>query len=106
VTEETKLRIHKIVAGAAVKFGSESWVPKERDKKTGSSTNKNFKTFIRNYQAGQGKKSIREGETWSAERCFGNKTVPTTVATERRKNGYRQATKNRHCSIGQRGREA
>jgi hypothetical protein len=28
------------------------------------------------------------------------------MATARRENGHRQATKNRHCSIGLRGREA
>ena len=52
----------------------------------------NFKTFIRNSYVIQGKKLIRQGETLSAEHCFGNKTIPTTVTTTRRENGHRQDT--------------
>jgi hypothetical protein len=33
-----------------------------------------------------------EGETWSAQHCFGNKTVPRRVATTCRENGHRQDT--------------
>jgi len=32
MNEETKLRIHNITAKAALKFGSEAWVLKEREK--------------------------------------------------------------------------
>ena len=32
MTKETKLRIHNITAKAALKFGSEVWVLKKRDK--------------------------------------------------------------------------
>jgi hypothetical protein len=39
-----------------------------------------------------GEKSIRQGETWSTEHSFGNKTVATRVATARRQNGHRQDT--------------
>jgi hypothetical protein len=31
MTKETKLRIHNIIAKAALKFGSEAWVLKKRD---------------------------------------------------------------------------
>jgi hypothetical protein len=46
--------------------------------------------LARNYEVRQGEKSIREGETWSAEHCSGNKTVPTRVAAACRENGHRQ----------------
>jgi hypothetical protein len=32
MTKETKLRIHNITAKAALKFGSEAWVLKKREK--------------------------------------------------------------------------
>jgi len=31
MNKETKLRIHNITAKAALKFGSEVWVPKKRE---------------------------------------------------------------------------
>jgi hypothetical protein len=34
-----------------------------------------------------------KGKTWSAEHCFGNKTIPTRVTTTRTENGHRQDTK-------------
>jgi hypothetical protein len=37
-------------------------------------------------------KPIREGETWVAEHCSGNKTVLTSVATTCGENGHRQDT--------------
>jgi len=42
MTKETKLRIHNMTAKAALKFGSEIWVLKKRDKQRLEAAQMNF----------------------------------------------------------------
>ena len=42
MTKETKLRIHNITAKAALKFGSDVWVLKKRDKHSLEAAQKKF----------------------------------------------------------------
>jgi hypothetical protein len=37
-------------------------------------------------------KSVSQGETWGAEHCLGNTTIPTKVATAFRKKWHKQDT--------------
>jgi hypothetical protein len=55
----------------------------DRFPKTPQALNFINKSVVRNYQVKEGEKPIRQGETWSAEHCSRNKTVPMRVATAR-----------------------
>jgi len=46
MTIETKLRIHNIIDKAALKFGSEAWVLKERDKQRLEAAEKTFLSHL------------------------------------------------------------
>jgi hypothetical protein len=85
MTKEAKLRVHSITAKAAVKFDSEAWVLKKRDEQRLEAAQMKFLRYLLGItKARKGKKSICEGETWRAEHSFGNKTIPTRVATPHR----------------------
>ena len=48
MTKETKLRIHNITAKATLKFGSEVWVLKKRDKQRLEAAHEIFETLTGN----------------------------------------------------------
>jgi hypothetical protein len=91
ILENKLLKKQSIKAKTALKFGSEAWVLKKRDEQRLEAARMKILRHLLGITK-TGEKSIREGATWSAEHCSGNKTLPTRVAATRRENGHRQDT--------------
>jgi len=82
MNKETKLRIHNITAKAALKFGSEAWVLKEREEQRLEAAQMRFLRHLLGITKLDKEKNqcIRE-KNGSTEYSKGNKTVPKKVAT-------------------------
>ena len=82
MTKETKLRIHNFTAKAALKFGSEVWVLKKRDKQRLEATQMKFLRHLLGITKLDKKKytSIRK-KNWGTEHSKGDRRVPAKMAT-------------------------
>ena len=93
MNKERKLRIHNITAKAALKFGSEAWVQKKREKQRLEATQMKFLRHLLGItKLDKEKKPIFQGKNRSTEYSKGNKTVPGKVATTYREDGHKQDT--------------
>ena len=90
MNKETKLRIHNIIAKAALKFGSEVWVLKKRGGKPLEAV---YMKFLRHLlgitKLDKEKNQCIRGKNWGTEHSRGNKTVPEKVATTRTEDGQK-----------------
>ena len=94
MNKETKLRIHKITAKAALKFGSEVWALKKREEqRLEAAEMKFFRHLLGITKLDKEKNQCIRGENGSTERSKGNKTVPGKVATTCTGDGHKQTTK-------------
>ena len=93
--KETKLRIHNITVKAALKFGSEAWVLKKREKQRLEAAQMIFLRHLLGITQLDKEKNqcIGKKENGSTEHSKGNKTVPGTVATTCTEDGHKQTTK-------------
>jgi hypothetical protein len=82
MTKETKLRTHNITAKAALKFGSEVWVLKKRDKQRLEAAQMKFWRHLLGIAKLDKEKytSIRK-KNWDTEHSKGDRTVPAKMAT-------------------------
>jgi hypothetical protein len=82
MTKETKLRIHNITAKAVLKFGSEIWVLKKRDKERTEAAQMKFLGHLLGITKLDKEKntSIRK-KNWGTEHSKGDRTVPSKMAT-------------------------
>ena len=93
MNKETKLRIHNITAKAALKFGSEAWVLKEREEQhLEAAQMKFFRHLLGITKLDKGKNQCIRGKNRSREYSKGNKTVPGKVATTHTEDGHKQDT--------------
>jgi hypothetical protein len=72
MNKETKLKIHKITAKAALKFGSKSWMLKERKERGSEAAQMKFLRHLLGIAGGLG---LAE---WLS-RCATNQTVPGSI---------------------------
>jgi len=90
MNKETKLRIHNITAKAALKFGSEAWVPKKREEQHLEAAQMKFLRHLLGItKPGKEKNQCVGEKNESTEHSKGNKTVPGKVATTRTEDGHR-----------------
>ena len=89
----TKLRIHNITAKAALKFGSEVWVPKKIEEQRLEAAQMKFLRHLLGITKLDKEKNQRIREKTGAEYSKGNKTIPEKVATTRTEDGHKQTTK-------------
>ena len=85
--KETKLRIHNITAKAALKFGSEVWVPKKIEEQRLEAAQMKFLRHLLGITKLDKEKNQRIREKTGAEYSKGNKTIPEKVATTRTEDG-------------------
>jgi hypothetical protein len=91
MNKETKLRIHNITAKAALKFGSEAWVLKKREKqRLEAAQMKFFRHLLGITKLYKENQCIRGKKNVSTEHSKGNKTVRGKVATTRTEDGHKQ----------------
>jgi hypothetical protein len=81
MTKETQLRIHNITAKAAVKFGSEVWVLKKRDKQRSEAAQMKFLRHLLGITKLDKKNTNIRGKNWGTEHSKGDRTVPAKMAT-------------------------
>ena len=94
LNKETKLRIHNITAKAALKFGSEAWVLKQREEQRLEATQTKFLRHLLGItKLDKEKNQYIRKKNGSTEYSKGNKTVPGRVATTRTEDGHKQNTK-------------
>ena len=91
----TKLRIHNIIAQAALKFGSEVWALKKREEQGVEATKMKFLKQLLGITKLDKEKNqcIGQKKNGSTEHSNGNKTVPEKVATACTEDGHKQTTK-------------
>jgi len=93
MNKETKLRIHNITAKAALKFGSEAWVLKKREKQRLEAAQMKFLRHILGItKVDKEKNQCIRGKNRSREYSKGNKTGPGKVATTHTEDGHKQDT--------------
>jgi len=81
MTKETKLRIHNLTAKAALKFGSEVWVLKKRDKQRLEAAQMKLLRLLLGITK-LDKEIIQVlGKNWGTEHKKGDRTVPAKMAT-------------------------
>jgi len=82
MNKETKLRIYNITAKAALKYGSEAWVLKEREEQRLEAAQMKFLRHLLGITKLDKEKNqcIRE-KNGSTEYSKGNKTIPEKAAT-------------------------
>jgi len=74
MNKETKLRIHNITAKAALKFGSEAWVLREREEQRLEAAQMKFLRHLLGItKFDKRKESMYYGKNWSTEYSKGNK---------------------------------
>ena len=90
MNQETKLRIHKITAKAALKFGSEAWVLKKKGEQRLEAAQMKFLRHLLGITKLDKEKfqCIRE-KNGSTEYSKRNKTVPEKVALTRTEDGQK-----------------
>jgi len=82
MNKETKLRIHDITAKAALKFGSEAWVLKNREEKRLETAQMKFLRHLLGIpKLDKEKNQCIWQKNGSTEHSKGNKTIPEKVAT-------------------------
>ena len=87
----------QITAKAALKFGSEAWVLKEREEQRLEGAQMKFLRHLLGItKLDKKKESVYQGKTWGTEHNKGNKMVTT-----RTKDGHKWNTKNKHFNIYQ-----
>ena len=90
MNKETKLRIHKITAKAALKFGSEAWVLKKREEQRSEAAQmKFFRHLLGITKLDKERNQCIRGKNRSTEYSKGNNTVPEKVATTRTEDGHK-----------------
>ena len=89
MNKETKLRIHNITAKAALKFGSEAWVLKKREKQRLEAAQMKFLRHLLGITKLDKEKNQCIREKTGAQNITGNKTVPEKVATTRTEDGHK-----------------
>ena len=94
MNKETKLRIHIITAKAVLKFGSEAWVLKKREKQRSETAQMKFLRHLLGITKLDKEKNhcIRQ-RNGSTEHSKRNKTVSEKVATTCTEDGHKQTTK-------------
>ena len=87
--------IHNITVKAALKFGSEAWVLKKREKQRLEAAQMKFLRHLLGITKLDKEKNqyIRQ-KNGSREHSKGNKTVPEKVATTCTEDGHKQTTKS------------
>ena len=81
MSKETKLRINKLTAKAALKFGSEIWVLKNRDKQRLEAAQMKLLSLLLGITK-LDKEIIQVlGKNWGTEHRKGDRTVPAKMAT-------------------------
>ena len=94
MNKETKLIIHNITAKAALKFGSEACVLKNREEQRLEAAQMKFlRHLIGITKLDKEKNQCIRQKPWSTEHSKGNKTVPGKVATTCTEDGHKQTTK-------------
>ena len=93
MNKATKLRIHNITAKAALKYGSEAWGLKKREKQRLEAAQMKFLRRLFGITKLGKEKNQYQGKHRSAEHSKGNKRVPGKVATTRTEDGHKQNTK-------------
>jgi len=92
MNKETKLRIHTITVKAALKFGSEAWVLKKREKQRLEAAQMKFFRHLLGITKLDKEKTKVLGKNGSREYSKGNKTVPGKVVTTHTEDGHKQDT--------------
>jgi len=89
-----KLRIHNITVKAALKFGSEAWIPKKREEQRLEAAQMKFLRHLLGITKLHKEKNqcIRQ-KNGSTEHSKGNKTVPEKVATTCTEDEQKDTTK-------------
>jgi len=95
MNKETKLRIYNITAKAALKFGSEAWVLKKREKQRLEAAQMKFLRHLLGITKLDKEKNqhIRGEKNGSTEHSKENKTVPEKVPTARTEDVHKPNTK-------------
>ena len=83
MNKETKLRIRNITAKAALKFGSEAWVLKKREKQRLEAAQMKFLRHL------LGITKLDKEKNQCIREKTGNKTIPEKVATTRTEDGHK-----------------
>jgi len=92
MNKETKLRIYKITAKAAFKFGSEAWVLKKRQEQRLEAAQIKFLRHLLGMTKLDLKKTNVLGKEREQKYSKGNKTVPGKVATTHTEDGHKEDT--------------
>jgi len=94
MNKETKLRIHSITAKTALKFGSEAWVLKKREKQRLELAQMKFlRHLLRITKLDKEKNQCIREKNGSIEYSRRNKTVLEKVAAARTEDGHKWNTK-------------
>jgi hypothetical protein len=94
MNKETKLRFHNITAKAALKFGSEVWVLKEREgQRLEAAQMKFLRHLLGITKLDKEKNQCVEEKNGSTGHSKGNKTVPEKVVTTRTEEGHKWTAK-------------
>ena len=90
MNKETKLRIHNITVKAAMKFGSEAWVLKKKEKQRLEAAQIKFLIHLLGItKLDKEKNQCIRGKNRSIKHSRGNKTVTEKVATTRTEDGHK-----------------
>jgi len=95
MNKEAQLRNHNITAKAALKFGSEAWVLKEREEQRLEAAQMKFFRHLLGVTKldKEENQCIRQKKNGSTEHSKGNKTVREKGATTCTEDGHKQTTK-------------